>query len=128
MYTASLVCGGGRLRGLAKKKIVHKLLLRSTPRKARLRDLEKNEEKKRRAYAASHAGVLLSSNLCTIFFFLYAASLLCAGANLRGLACRRAARGARFTCFTSTTVQILTPEALLEVLNLLALLVPKYKY
>jgi hypothetical protein len=38
--------------------------------------------------------------------------------------------GTRFTCFTSTKVQILTQKALEggEVLDLLALLVQKYKY
>ena len=106
MYTASLVCGGGRLRGLAKKKIVRKLLLRSTPRKARLRDLEKIEEKKRRAYAASHAGVLLSSNLWTNFFF-----------------CTQQAFFALAQTYAASHAGVL-----LEVLGLLALLVQQCKY
>jgi hypothetical protein len=55
---------------------------------------------------------------------IYVSSFYCVEAH-------HGAAGTRFTCFTSTTEQSLTPEELLcveQVLSLLALMVPKYKY
>ncbi len=84
-------------------------------------------------YVCPHTTIYVSSDyyICVLILLymcphttIYVSSFYCIEAH-------HGAAGTRFTCFTSTTEQSLTPKELLcveQVLSLLALLVPKYKY